>query len=87
MTPIPKEHKPITAIAAAMEWIRFLNPPHDAIQRPPPIIPIEKAISIAVKRQTSSPNERATCSGERNDTGAAIKKAKEKYRNSLLMKA
>ena len=78
MTPIPKVHRPMAPIANAMEWIRFLKPPHDAIQRPPLIIPIEKAISIAVKRQTSSPNERATCSGDRNDTGAAMKKASEK---------
>ena len=42
-------------LAIAIVYTLFLKPPHDAMIPPPAIIPTENAISIAVKRHTSSP--------------------------------
>ncbi|MNP81563.1 hypothetical protein D3C76_1799590 [compost metagenome] len=62
----------------------FLNPPHAAIIPPPAIIPTEKAISIAVSRQTSSPKLRVTWSGVKNAAGAIrIKNTAMKAKNDF----
>lgn len=59
--PNAKVQAPNDAQAKAIEWVRFGKPPQEAMIMPPAIIPIEKATSMAVSRQTSSPKVRVTC--------------------------
>ncbi len=74
--PNPRQNTdaPITNIAKAMVCILFLKPPQKVIANPPIIIPIEKAISMAVSIQTSSPYVRATWRGVSKAPGAIKKK-------------
>ncbi len=57
-------------LAIISVWVLVLNPPHAAMIPPPAIIPKEKEISSAERRQTSSSKLRTTCRGVRNEAGA-----------------
>ena len=71
-TPMPKVVMPNKEVASAMVQTRFLNPPHEAMAIPPIDMPRKNAISMALRRQTSVPKLRATCSGVKNAAGAAM---------------
>jgi hypothetical protein len=69
--------------AKTMVYDLFLNPPQTEMVIPPAIAPADNATSAAVSRHISSPNERATCNGIKNATGA-MKKEKNVLQNSII---
>ena len=73
-SPRPRVKTPNKLQDIAMVWIWFSRPFHMEIKIPPKIEPRKKTTSLAVRRQTSSPKERATISGVRNATGTNKKK-------------